>query len=82
MILREDEASNVSVKSLLNHAVLSNQQLQNRITQLEEENLRLVQERMLVLKRLEECVNIKEQVYIHTLLLHISLTSNIIIGGV
>jgi DNA-repair protein XRCC4 len=59
-VLRQEQASPV-LKSILDHAVSSTCSLQDRITQLEKDNLRLVHERKAALERLEQCTHLKEQ---------------------
>ena len=60
----EQEESSSTVKALLDHAVDTTQCLQDKIRDLERENLRLVQERKMALQKLEECACLKEQVTI------------------
>lgn len=50
------------LESVLNHVVHSTRTLKRRITQLEREKVRLIDERKSAMEKYEQCVNIKEEV--------------------
>lgn len=61
-VVLEQTAAGPTVEAILDHAVTATHCLQNRITELERENLRLIQEQKIALEKLEECACLKEQV--------------------
>ncbi|KAK6189726.1 hypothetical protein SNE40_001725 [Patella caerulea] len=59
LMLKDDPVTGIC--TILNHSVVNNERDQHQLKQLETDNNRLSQERMMTLKRLEKCVAAKEE---------------------